>query len=270
MLGGEQHGGGDRAVAEERQAHVGAHDGRRGERRQFHAVEGRPLRARLGERGRAHDDRAATGRDGVDARLVGERHESAGGRPPPDVQHGGVVDRVGQEHDAGTVDGLDGAHLQVGWRHRLAVDEQPAGTVAVGAGDERAVGRQSRQRRARARPIGRRCPPSAARWTRWPGRPRAPRRPAGRVVCTVMISPSLGPVHVDQVREPGAVPLDVDDRAVEGDEVQRDVGVGRARGRVGKLGRRRLRLRRIADVPRVTGAVSTRATAMTVPSGFHQ
>ena len=52
--------------------------------------------------------------------------------PPPDVENCGVVDRVGGEHD-GAVSGVDdGAHLQVVGRHRVAVDDEPPGTVAVG------------------------------------------------------------------------------------------------------------------------------------------
>ena len=58
---------------------------------------------------------------------------------PPHVEHGGVVDRVGEEHDARPVDRRDGAHLQLGRGDRRAVDEQSAGAVAVGARDELAV-----------------------------------------------------------------------------------------------------------------------------------
>ena len=55
----------------------------------------------------------------------------------------GVVDRVGDEHDARRRRrSATDAHLQVGRRDRLAVDEQPAGAVAVGARDERAVGQR--------------------------------------------------------------------------------------------------------------------------------
>ena len=54
----------------------------------------------------------------------------------PDVGHGGVVDRVGDEHDTAAIGGDDRADLEVGRGDRLAVDEQPAGAVPVGAVDE--------------------------------------------------------------------------------------------------------------------------------------
>ena len=66
---------------------------------QLDAVERLPLRARLGERRRPHDDRAAAGGDGVHAGLVGQRLERAVGGPPPHVQRRRVVERVGREHD---------------------------------------------------------------------------------------------------------------------------------------------------------------------------
>ena len=61
--------------------------------------------------------------------------------------------------------------------------------------------------------------------------------------------PGVAPVHVGEVRERVAVPLDVDDRAVEADDVQRDVGVGGAGGRVRQLGRRGGGIGGIAEVP---------------------
>ena len=176
---GEQHGGGQAALAAERQPDVGAHRRRGRVRAQLDAVQRLPLRARLGQRRRAHDDRAAAGGDGVHAGLVGQRLERAVDGPPPDLDRRGVVERVGREHDPRPVDGRHGADLEVGRRDRLAVDEQAAGAVAVGALDERAVGRDAGH-------AGHELDPDVVvvlgqqlAWRRWPGRPGGSRPPAG-------------------------------------------------------------------------------------------
>ena len=130
-------------------------------RHELDTVERLPLRLRLGQRGGAHDDRAAGGGDAVHARLVGQRLEARRRRPSPHVQHRGVVERVGEEQHTGPVDGRHGAHLQLGRRHRLTIDEQAAGAVAIGA----------RRRADRADRAEARRPP--ARPTRRPGRATA-------------------------------------------------------------------------------------------------
>ena len=146
VVAGQQHGGGDAALAGERQ---------RGRRRaapasaaslaQLDAVERLPLRARLGERRRAHDDRAAAGGD---ARARPARRSAPRACRPASRRQTwiDVASSMALAVNAmpGAVDGGHGAHLQVGRRDRLAVDEQAAGAVAVGARHERAVGEQPR------------------------------------------------------------------------------------------------------------------------------
>ena len=216
---GEQHDRGQPALADRTTAGASARSERRARRTSVSSMPSSVAHCapRLGERRRADDDRAAAGGDGVDAGLVGQRLELAVGVHRHTWSDGGVVDRVGEEHDARPVDGRDGAHLQVGRRHRLAVDEQPAGAVAVGARDERAVGRESRH-------AGHELDPGVVVVARQRTVGSARRRVdvehvdarAGRADCTVMISPCVGPLHVGQVRERVAVPLDVDDRARRG------------------------------------------------------
>ena len=156
---------------------------------------------------------------------------------------------VGGEHDAGPVDRGDGADLQVGRRHRLAVDQQAPGPIAVGARDERAVAQRcagtpgTRSTHASSRSSASRSVApvdgsirriSSARWSR---------------LCTVMISPASLQLHVGEVREGVAIPLHVDDRTVEADDVQRHVGVAGARGRIRQLGGHGRRIGGIAEVP---------------------
>ena len=67
----------------------------------------------------------------------------------------------------------------------LAVDEQPAGAVAVGGRHQRAVGQLGGHAGHELDPGCRRSSHSATSWRRSPGRPRAPRATAGRGDCTV-------------------------------------------------------------------------------------
>ena len=186
------------------------------------------------------------------ARFVRERGQRTVGIQPPDVDRGGVVDRVGGEHHAGTVDGGHRPHLQV-WRgHRLAVDEESACAVTVGARDERAVGLLSGHAGDDLDPdvvaiLEQRC------------------RRAGRGVDAEHVERGLiprlhrgeqagfAPLHVGEVGERLAVPLDVDDGAVEADHVQRDVGVRRSRRRVGELAGRLAGIGGISEVPALHG-----------------
>ncbi len=141
-------------------------------RRQLDAIERVPERPRLVERGGPDDDGAARGGGRVHAGFVGQR-----GEPfvvvAPDVRHGGVVDRIGDEDDTTAIGGDDGADLEICRGDRLAVDEQPSGAVTIGAVDELAVGPESRRARRRARPIDRRSRRSA------PPSPRCRRRRRG-------------------------------------------------------------------------------------------
>ena len=69
-------------------------------------------------------------------------------------------------------------------------------------------------------------------------------------LCTVSTSRSrVRPLHVDQVGERAVVPRDLLAAAVEAEHLQRDVGVGRAGGRVGVLHRRLVGMRGIGDPP---------------------
>ena len=172
-------------------------------RAQLDAVERLPLRARLGQRRRAHDDRAAAGGDRVHARLVGQRLAAC--RPASRRQT--WIDVASSSWLAvntipGAVDGRHGAHLQVGRRDRLAVDEQAAGAVAVGARDERAVGQRAGARRATSS-TQMSSWSSASSVGRAGGRvdPAAPPPRAGRGDCTVIDQAGVGPVHVGEVGE---------------------------------------------------------------------
>ena len=115
--------------------------------------------------------------------------------------------------------GRDGRHARHELDPRLVVRPRRRSSVAPG------------------RP-GRRGAPRAARWSRR---------------CTVMIRPASLQCTSARYGKLCAVPLDVDDRAVEADDVQRDVGVGGAGGRVRQLGRRGRRVGRVAEVPALHG-----------------
>ena len=174
-----------RRVAAERQVHVRRDDRRAARRRQLDAVERLPLGAGLVERGRAHDDGAATGGDGVDARLVGHRLELAVGRPPPHVENGGVVDRVGEEHDARAVEASPTARTcrSVGVTGSPSTSRRRAPSRSAHATRRR---RAEPGRRARARPTGRPCPRSAASC-----------RPGGRIDLEHLDHPLVAPLHRD-------------------------------------------------------------------------
>ncbi len=149
---------------------------------------------------------------------------------------------------AGAVDGGHRAHLQVGRRDRLAVDEQAARPVTVGTRDQRAVVAQPGDAGDELDPrvvavleqhvgrAGRRVDAHDVE------RPLVARQHGGD-------QPGLAPLHVGEVRERVAIPLDVDDRAVEADDVQRHVGVGGAGRRVRQLARRLGRIGGIGEVP---------------------
>ena len=76
----------------------------------------------------------------MDARLVGERDEIAVGRATPNVEHGGVVGRVGQKRDTVVADIDHRPDLEVVGSHRLVADREPPHPVPVGAGDDAVVG----------------------------------------------------------------------------------------------------------------------------------
>ena len=131
----ERRGEAPHAVERERDARREVGHG--GERLQRDAVERVPRRGRLAEGGGAHHDRRTAGGRRVHAGLVGERLERTAGTAAPDVQHRGVVERVGEEHDAVGAGRHHGAHLEIGRRHRNAVDGEAAGAAEVGARQQR-------------------------------------------------------------------------------------------------------------------------------------
>ena len=224
------------------------HRGRRGVGRELDAVERRPLRTRLGERGRAHHDGAAAGGHGVHAGLIGERLQRAVGRPPPHVDRRRVVDVVGGEHDARPVDRRHRADLQVGRRDRLAIDQQALGAVAVDARDERPVGGDGWHAGDEVHPR------VVAVVGEVFGRPRRRIDPAELEPPLVAAlhrhqQPGVAPVDVGEVREGVAIPLHVDHRTVEAEDVQRHVGVGGAGGRVRQLPRCSRGIGGIGEVP---------------------
>ncbi len=186
------------------------------------------------------------------ARLVGDRGQRAPVVVAPDLEVGGVVERVGDEQHARPVDGGDAADLEVGRRDRVALHEQPAGAAAVGAGDQRAVAAEPRHAGHELDPllvlvleadvggagvgvdVEDPQPPLVARLDRDE-------------------QTAVGPVDVGEVLEAGPIPLDVDDAAVESDEVEGDVGVGRAGTGIGQLGRLGRRVGGIGEVPALDG-----------------
>ena len=170
---------------------------------------------RLGERGRAHDDGAAAGGGRVHAGFVGQRVEPAVGVSRQTC--GDVASSIGLAMNTtpAAIDGDDGAHLQVGRRDRLAVDEQPPGAVAVGA-----------RARARRRREARHAGTSSTHASSWSAK-RTLGRPGRRVDASTSSRAGRARLHRDD--QPGAdqctsarygnavaVPLDVDDRRRRG------------------------------------------------------
>ena len=70
---------------------------------------------------------------------------------------------------------------------------------------------------------------------------------------TVTSRPPSDQCDVGEVLEAGPVPLDVDDASVEPDEVEGDVGVGRAGTGIGQLGRLGGRVGGVGEVPALDG-----------------
>ena len=155
---------------------------------------------------------------------------------------------VGGERDGVGADRRDGAHLEVGRRDRLAAHQQPTGTVAVGARDDGAVGQQPRH-------AGDELDPDVVvvleRDLGGAGAGVDAQHVHRSLVARLHGGDEAGlrPPHVGEVRELVAIPLDVDDRAVEADDVQRDLGVGRAGGRIRQLAGLDGGVGRVAEVP---------------------
>ena len=233
VVAGQQHGGGQAALAGERQVDVGAHDGRRGVR---HAARRRRASSqcppRLGERRRADDDRAAAGRDGVHAGLVGERLERRRRGAAPDLDRRRVVDRVGGEHDpadrrrsppratcrSGGVTGTPSTSSRRAPSRSAHVTSAPSarerGTPGTSSTHASSWSSASSSRRAGGR-VDRRT--STSRWSRR---------------CTVTSSPASLQCTSARYGNAARSHSTSTTRAVEADDVQRDVGVGGAGGRV--------------------------------------
>ena len=144
-------------------------------------------------------------------------------------------------------------HLQADRGHRLVVERQALGVVAIEGADQAAVGEP------RGDPDGDVEPPVVVVLADEVGLPRVRIDPQDLHRALIARLHQQGqralrvPHDVHEVGEGLAIPRDVDASAVEVDDRERDDGVIGARARVANRTRRRLRIDRRGDVPDTHG-----------------
>ena len=156
--------------------------------------------------------------------------------PQPDARR--VVERVGREQQRVADDGFDAAHLELGRGQGHAGRDEATSTLVVRGHDDAAVVQHGR------RAVGQ-LDPHVVAVLEQDGRLAG--GGIGRQHRDVTLVPALHrqhdplglrPLHVDQVGQRAVIPPDLLAAAVEPEDPQADVGVGRAGGRVGVLHRR--------------------------------
>ena len=218
----------------------------RGDRADAIAVDEHVGRGQAGHRGRGEhgDVRADHGR--VDTRLLGETGQRTGRVDAPHVRLGWILVRA---EDHGVTDIEDLRHLQADGGHRLVVERQALGVVAIEGADQAAVGEP------RGDPDGDVEPSVVVILADEVGLPRVRIDPQDLHRALIARLHQQGqralrvPHDVHEVGEGLAIPRDVDASAVEVDDRERDDGVVGARARVANRTRRRLRIDRRGDVP---------------------
>ena len=248
MVAGQQDGGREATLAVAMHGHVGVDEQIFDVRGQLRAADDLGARRVSIERGAPQDGGRAAHHGRVQAHAFVDLGQSFVA-PFPDIEHGRVIDAVGLHHHCVVVDGNDGSHLQLDRRDRLAVDQQPPGSVAVGGHDQPSVAELVGCARHELDPavvvIGEEHGGVSG------GR-------VGFQHLLVVLVARLNqhqqafvrrPLHYGQVGESVLVPGDLDASAVEGQHVELDLGVRRAGRRIANLSGLLARICGVGDVP---------------------
>ena len=249
---GQEHRGGDLAAPGPQEGDPRADQRRLGVVGDLRSTQDPGDAALTVQSGRPDDHRLATAPAGVHAGLHDERRGGGTVAEPPETHTRCICNRVGGEEQRMADDAHDGPHLQLGRGQRHAGGDQPSRAFVVGRHDDAAVVEH------RGRTVHELHPGLIAVLEQHGGPDRLVFTDGGGQDLQVTLVPALHrehdapgfrPLHVGQIRERGAIPLDLTAGAVEGEHPERHLGVVRPGRRIGVLLRRLVRPGRIADPP---------------------